>query len=145
MITTEFERQILEMSNELTALKAAKVKSASTLRTTTATASGSFPLTEYLSVVVSTKSLELTLEFATDVTPLTMVTTTSAYSGRLFSPLRQYVDRRHIKFFIEPTVFTDADRQTVLNGGSVTVNGEFLVTSTADFTLTSRLVDSVYG
>lgn len=143
----EFDRQMVELDKEITALKTARNKSSATLKTATGNASASFTITKDQtgSFLISSQALEITLNFSEASTPITMVETLN-YDGNLYYHTKQRVSDSAVRIYIEPTMFTQAIAEAVfVGGGTATCSNSFRITSTSAFNMTTRMVAGAYA
>lgn len=135
-----FSKEILDLRNEILAIKTAHYKTASSLATKSQSVAFSIPLTieEATGEVIGTRQAVVTA-ITTDgfnmLSALSLGTTTM--NGRTISVIRRLANTGVSRFVVAVAAGNDNDFTTIANGGAVTVTLTITVTGTSDFTLTT--------
>ena len=142
----EFDKMIIAMSNELAALKVAKLKSASTLQT--------FSKIVDVTFICSQQDLFPTAEKAAYITAVISPSPSNALSqcyfmgdraGRIYRIDRQIVSQGTIRFIAAPIDFTSQDYAIMQSGGKVTIGAQFEFVATSDAEITVTMGDNPYA
>lgn len=142
----EFDKMIVAMSNELAALKAAKLKSASTLRTFSEIVSVTFICSQDGLFPAAEKAAYITAVISSSLgNALSQCYYVGDRAGRIYRIDRQIVSQGTIRFIAAPIDFTSQDYAIMQSGGKVTIEAQLEFVATSDAEITVTMGDNPYA